>query len=104
LHQLPGDVQQDFLSDPAFRISLDDCQPGRGRTVILAPLGPDGYNRCVVLKPRLEKCSAAFVRYIVAHEFAHAWLRNGGWGEIADREEAADAVAASWGYAKVPYE
>jgi len=52
----------------------------------------------------LEKCSAAFVRYIVAHEFAHAWLRNGGWGEIADREEAADAVAASWGYAKVPYE
>ena len=52
----------------------------------------------------LENCSAAFVRYIVAHELAHAWLHNGGWGEITDREEAADAVAAAWGYEKVPYE
>ena len=67
----------------------------------MAPLGPDGYIRCVVLKPKLEKCSAEFARYIVAHELAHAWLHNGGWGEITDREEAADAVAANWGYAKI---
>jgi len=104
LQRLPADVQQDFLSDETFRISLDDCEPGRGRTVLMAPLGPQGYSRCVVLKPRLEKCSTAFARYIVAHEFAHAWLHNGGWGEITDVEEAADAVAAKWGFGKVPIE
>lgn len=104
LQRLPIDVREDFLTDPTFRISLDDCEPGRGRTVMMAPLGPGGYSRCVVLKPRLEKCSAAFAQYIVAHEFAHAWLHNGGWGEITDREEAADAVAASWGFPKVAFE
>ena len=104
LEQLPGDVQRDFLNDQTFRIRLDDCEPGRGRTFMMAPLGPDGYSRCVVLKPRLENCSAQFARYIVAHEFAHAWLHNGGWGEISDCEEAADAVADSWGFGKVPYE
>lgn len=71
---------------------------------MMAPLGPGGFSRCVVLKPRLERCSEAFARYIVAHEFAHAWLHNGGWGEITDCEEAADAVAATWGFAKVPFE
>ena len=39
-------------------------------------------------------------KYIIAHEFAHAFLRNGGWGEITDAEEAADALAASWGFHK----
>jgi hypothetical protein len=104
LAQLPVEVQQDFLTDPTFKISLDDCEPGRGRTVVMSALGPNGVSRCVVLKPRLETKSDAFACYIVAHELAHAWLHNGGWGEITDREEAADAVAASWGFAKVPYE
>ena len=104
LNQLPADVQQDFFTDPTFRISLDDCEPGRGRTVVMSALGPTGHSRCVVLKPRLETRSVAFTRYIVAHELAHAWLHNGGWGEITDREEAADAVAASWGFAKVSFE
>ena len=49
-------------------------------------------SRCVVLKPKLATCSEAFAWYVIAHEFAHAFLRNGGWGEIKDREEAADAV------------
>jgi hypothetical protein len=39
---------------------------------------------------------------VIAHEFAHAWLRNGPWGEISDVEEAADAVAAVWGYLRPP--
>jgi len=104
LSVLPTEVQQDFCSDPFFRVSLDDCEPGRGRTVRISQLGPDGSSRCVVLKPRLEKCSDAFSRYIVAHEFAHAYLRNGGWGEITDREDAADALAASWGFPKMPFE
>lgn len=104
LAALPEDVQQDFLSDDCFRIAVDDCEPGRGRTVVMATLSPSGTSRCVVLKPRLENCSQAFACYIVAHEFAHAWLHNGGWGEITDREDAADAVAKSWGFPKVPYE
>ena len=70
----------------------------------MAQLGPQGTSRCVVLKPRLEKCSNEFACYIIAHEFAHAHLHNGGWGEILDREEAADALAASWGFPKMPYE
>ncbi len=98
---LPLEVQQDFLSDPYFKISLDDCEPGKGRTVLMPSLNPNGSeSRCVVLKPRLATCSDDFAHYIIAHEFAHAFLRNGGWGEIADREEAADALAASWGFDK----
>jgi len=67
-------------------------------------LGPEGTSRCVVLKPRLERCSEAFACYIIAHEFAHAHLHNGGWGEITDVELAADALAASWGWPKQPFE
>ena len=104
LNGLPTEVQTDFLTDPHFRVSLDDCEPGRGRTVMMAQLGPNGTSRCVVLKPRLERCSEAFACYIIAHEFAHAHLHNGGWGEITDCEDAADALAASWGFAKVPFE
>jgi hypothetical protein len=44
----------------------------------------------------------AFAHYVIAHEFAHAYLRNGGWNEITDREEAADALAASWGFRRPP--
>ncbi|MFK7765654.1 MAG: hypothetical protein AB8B55_00325 [Mariniblastus sp.] len=104
LHALPAEVQEDFLTDDCFRVAVDDCEPGRGRTVVMATLSAAGTSRCVVLKPRLENCSESFACYIIAHEFAHAWLRNGGWGEITDREDAADAVADSWGFPKVPYE
>jgi hypothetical protein len=54
----------------------------------------------VVLRPKLERASESFAKYIIAHEFAHAFLRNGGWGKITDVEEAADALAASWGFYK----
>lgn len=67
-------------------------------------LGPSGTSRCIVLKPRLEHCSHEFSRYIIAHEFAHAYLYNGGWGEITDREDAADALANHWGFPKQPFE
>jgi hypothetical protein len=65
----------------------------------MATPGPIGSgSRCVVLKPRLADCSEAFACYVIAHEFAHAFLRNGGWDAITDPEEAADALAASWGF------
>lgn len=101
---LPDEIHDDLLGDASFSIALDDCEPGRGRTVLVPAPGTRGASRSVVLKPRLENCSESFACYIIAHELAHAHLLNGGWGEITCREEAADALAATWGYAKVPRE
>ena len=104
MSDLPKDIQSELLQDPNFKVTLDDFEPGRGRIVLMPDLGPDGGSRCVVLKPRLELCSDAFACYIIAHEFAHAYLYNRGWKEINDPEQAADALAATWGYRKQPYE
>jgi hypothetical protein len=99
LCRLPEVVQQDFLSDPRFTVSLDNFAPGSGSTVFLAPPGGTGdSSRSVVLKPRLSDCDPAFAHYVIAHEFAHAFLRNGPWGEITNTEDAANALAASWGF------
>lgn len=101
LTTLPDKVQHDLLEDPRFQITLDDFVPGKGRTVWLASpgLGRNG-SRCVVLKPRLADCPKALAHYVIAHELAHAYLHNGGWGEIHDPEAAADELAASWGFHK----
>ena len=79
---LPKEVQQDFLSDPRFTVSLDNYVPGEGSTVFMAAPGETGDgSRSVVLKPRLSECPEAFAHYVIAHEFAHAYLRNGPSGE-----------------------
>ena len=99
LNALPKEVQQDFLNDARFTVSLDNYVPGEGSTVFMAaPGGTGDGSRSVVLKPRLSECSEAFAHYVIAHEFAHAYLRNGPWGEITDVEDAANALAASWGF------
>ena len=103
LTALPDEVRRDLFDDTRFRMTLDDCVPGKGRTVWLACPGTDGNgSRCVVLKPKLADCDEAFAKYIIAHELAHAYLRNGGWGDIYDPEEAADTVAETWGFPKHP--
>ena len=98
LHELPGEVQTDFLEDPKFAVSLHNYEPGKGSSVFMAV--PDGQHgsRSVVLKPLLADCSEDFAYYVIAHEFAHAYLRNGPWGEVTDIEDAADALAAHWGF------
>jgi hypothetical protein len=101
LSALPNDVQQDFLDDPRFRVELEDYEPGRGWTLFMPTPGPIGQgSRCVVLRPRLANCNSAYACYVIAHEFAHAFLRNGPWGDITDVEAAADALAASWGFVR----
>lgn len=101
LTALPDEVRRDFLEDPQFRMTLDDCVPGKGRSVWLAcPIAGGNGSRCVVLKHKLAGCDEAFAKYVIAHELAHAYLRNGGWGEIDDPEDAADAVADNWGFPK----
>ena len=99
LRALPADVQRDLVDDPRFGTAVDNYAPGKGWTLFMhAPGSRDEGSRCVVLRPKLESASEPFAKYIIAHEFAHAFLRNGGWGEITDVEEAADALAASWGF------
>jgi hypothetical protein len=101
LSKLPEPVQRDFLDDPRFRIAMDNFVPGEGWTLLMASPGPIGCSsRCVVLRPKLADCPEAFAHYVIAHEFAHAYLRNGGWGDITDIEEAADALAATWGFSR----
>ncbi len=99
LRALPPEVQRDFLDDPRFRISrLHHETPSKQTTILALPAADGRGSRCVVLKQRLADCSESFGLYVIAHELAHAFLHNGSWGEIADREEAADALAASWGF------
>lgn len=99
LHALPEEVQQDFLTDDRFTVSLDNYVRGAGSTVFMAlPGGSGDGSRSIVLKTRLATCSDEFAHYVIAHEFAHAFLRNGPWGEITDVEDAANALAAHWGF------
>ena len=101
LQALPGEVQRDFVDDPRFGTAIENYEPGKGWTLFMPTPGPPGQgSRRVVLRPKLELASEAFANYVIAHEFAHAYLRNGGWGKITDAEEAADALAASWGFHK----
>ena len=101
LNALPSDVQQDFLSDTTFRVTLEDYSPQSGWRMFMACPSPEQkVSRCVVLRGKLDEADEIFATYVIAHEFAHAFLRNGGWGEFTDIEEAADALAASWGFAR----
>ena len=101
LESLPEDVQRDFLEDARFGVEIDNYEPGVGWSLFMPTPGPLGQgSRKVVLRPKLNHASEKFALYIIAHEFAHAFLRNGGWGDITDIEEAADALAASWGYTR----
>jgi hypothetical protein len=101
LQKLPQAVRADFLEDSRFRLTVDNYLPGRGRTVWIASPESEGCgSRCVVLKPNLANCQEDFAHYVIAHELAHAFLRNSGWGTIEDPEYAADALAASWGFGR----
>ena len=93
LGAMPQYVIRDLLEDTRFRIALDNFVPGQGRTVWLSCPEPGGRgSRCVVLKRRLGECPKAFAHYVIAHELAHDYLRNGPWGAIEDYEQAADLV------------
>lgn len=100
LHALPGEVIEDFLGDDTFTIEPERVTKGKSTTMFMACPTGRNVSRCVILREKLSGAQQDFAHYVIAHELAHAFLRNGGWGEIADREEAADALAAHWGFAK----
>ncbi|HZN67592.1 MAG TPA: hypothetical protein VFB66_20045 [Tepidisphaeraceae bacterium] len=95
---LPRHVREDFVTDPSFL--LFDYEPGPG-VVAHVPVGLPGRNgagRSVVLKRTLRRRPEPFVRYVIAHELAHAHLRNAGRWPGEDPESAADALAEEWGF------
>ena len=95
---LPAEVRHDLVGDASFRIC--DYEPGRGVVahVPVAAPGRHGASRSVVLKRTLRHRPPGFVRYVIAHELAHAHLRNRGRWPGDDPECAADALAADWGF------
>lgn len=103
LNAIPEAVRRDFSDDPQFHMAVDDYVPGKGRSVWMASPKPYGNgSRSVVLKPQLADRPRDFALYVIAHELAHAHLRNGGWKDIQDPEQAADALAESWGFGRPP--
>lgn len=99
---LPDAVQRDLVDDPNFM--LCDYEPGPG-VVINVPMslgcvtpGKTLAGRSIVLKRTLRHRSPQFVRWLIAHELAHAHLRHGGPDDGEDPESAADALAAQWGF------
>jgi hypothetical protein len=98
LATLPDVVLDDMVGDPGF--TFCDYEPIAG-TTFHVPVGlPTRYraSRSVVLKRTLRRRPESFVRYVIAHELAHAHLRNAGRFPGEDPEHAADALAAAWGF------
>ena len=101
LKSLPNEVQRDFLDDPKFRVAVEQYVPGRGYRVFMNIPGSlgDG-SRSVVLRPKLENAPEPFAHWVIAHEFAHAFLRHNDGAETDDVERDADSLAAEWGFAR----
>jgi len=100
IEQLPGGVRDDLMNDPGFQMC--DYEPGPG-VVMRVPVGVPRRRRAsrsVVLKRTLRHRPEPFVRWLIAHELAHAHLRHGGRWPGEDPEFAADALAAEWGFPK----
>jgi hypothetical protein len=101
LQSLPEPVQRDFLDDPRFRVTVEQYVEGRGWTVFMNVPGELGSgSRSVVLRPRLATSSEEYAHWVIAHEFAHAFLRHGDGGDTTHLERDADALAAEWGFAR----
>jgi hypothetical protein len=96
---LPSSVRDDLMGDPAF--SMCDYQPGPGvimHVPVRFPAASREPSRTVVLKRTLTARPEPFVRWVIAHELAHAHLRNAGRWPGDDPEHAADALAEGWGF------
>src|SRR5258708_35549306 len=97
VQQLPSHVRNDLVGDPQFR--LCDYEPGPG-VVMRVPVSlpaRNGASRSAVLKRTLRQRPEPFVRWLIAHELAHAHLRHGGRWPGQDPEFAAAPLAADWG-------
>jgi hypothetical protein len=99
LRTLPGHVRDDFVGDPCFTLFDYDPRPGLVTHVPVGlPRARGASGRSVVLKRTLTCRPLPFVRWVIAHELAHAHLRNAGRFPGEDPEHAADALAREWGF------
>jgi hypothetical protein len=94
LAALPPAVCIDLIEDPGFIL----CHPQPGAGVVMRAPTTGRSSRSVVLKRHLSGRPEPFVRWVIAHELAHAYLRNAGRWPGDDPEHATDALAAEWGF------
>jgi hypothetical protein len=94
---MPVDVVGDLVGDESFVVM--ETEGWRVGVMLPAPVGRKPV-RAVVLKRRMWRSDPGFVRWVIAHELAHAHLRNGGRHPGEDPEHAADALAAEWGFTR----
>jgi len=98
LRQLPDNVRTDIMGEAG--VVFYDYDPGPG-VVMQVPVkipGRFGASRSIVLKRTLRNRSPNFVHWLIAHELAHAHLRNAGRWPGDDPEVAADSLAYEWGF------
>ena len=95
---LPEDVQEEFMGDPGFVIGIYDTGRSGGSPLLIPCPRPARGSRLVALERSLTARSRAFAHYVIAHELAHARLRNRGRHPGEDPEVAADSLAAAWGF------
>lgn len=95
---LPQTVLMDLMLDESFTIADYEYVPGKATQVHVGTLRRGRTCRSIVLKRSLRVRDAAFARYVIAHELAHAHLRNAGRHDGEDPEHAADALADEWGF------
>jgi Zn-dependent protease with chaperone function len=100
LGNLPEAVRADLMDDPQFVVCDYDPGPNVVMHVPMRFNGSGTPGRSVVLKRTLKRRPIPFVRWVIAHELAHAYLRHGGCGLHEDPEHAADSLAAEWGFPK----
>jgi hypothetical protein len=96
LGSLPDSVRTDIMGDGG--VVFYDYDPGGIMHVPVRMPGRSGAARSIVLKRTLCNRSANFVQWLIAHELAHAHLRNAGRWPGDDPEIAADSLALQWGF------
>lgn len=93
--KMPVDVVEGLTQDEAFVLAELDAS-----SAFRVPAPGRRPARAVVLKRKMWRRDEPFVRWVIAHELAHAHLGNRGRFEGDDPEHAADALAAEWGFAR----
>jgi hypothetical protein len=94
---LPEPVRMDLMADPSFGLSDYDPAVRPFHIRVASPTGLAS-SRSVILKRTLVRRPQSFIQYVIAHELAHAHLRNQGRTPEEDPELAADELAAQWGF------
>jgi hypothetical protein len=100
IEKLPGEVRADIMNDPEFVVHDYDPGPNVMLHVPMRFTTSGRPGRSIVLKRTIKRRPIPFVRWLIAHELAHAYLRHEGRGTSEDPEQAADALAAEWGFPK----